>query len=1145
MKSKLSIKILGIVVALATLTSLLVGITASPVSAATNLAVFTPYSLPSNLNNFLGGVQYTTDFTANPTKTTSTVSVVIANPSLDAVTASPDGNTIYAFDNTNKALYESINGGKSFPNTVGINVSGTFIGMECSPKFATDGSVVLVTSTQVWLITGGVSSAVSITGDLATKLETGTITSFDVGPYYATGQLAIVIGVSGGTGAISNVLLFLQGGYTWQEVGATSTGAGNGFMRLGTGTTDVGHGAFDPNVIAVKFDSNYQSDAAIMAVYTNSVTPGTFLASAVAAGQWNSAVLNTATVVAAYAAAEKAVIAVGTDYFVNSTGVVLVGLSGFGTTSDGLYIVKSWISSTATVVVSPTSTPSSGITTAVSGIAVSGPLATGSVVVSAPGSTTLNITTNVLALPPTWVAGATYRNATGAAITSMWYAGTNNAKLFVSSNGTALGYFGAVNVSTDNGNTFNQIGIITVGSLNVSYAGFSLVSDTNWYVRIGGAYYQSPDKGVSWIRLFCSNWGGASNGTGAKGMARSLTFATDNTFILYNDTTLALITSNGGSTYSPIGAPINIGGLSMIENGAYYMYTDTVTTAAIYLSGRYVNATFPSTMGYINSVARSGADATHMTYAIGTTNGQVFQSTDGAVTFTQLATGPGNSATLTTGDKMSVSYTSDGTLWAVAVSNTTAATTPKTGIYFWNKTTSQWQNINVTVPVSGWTVAGDGTAYATGDFMALTTPILGTGVYRSLNYNAKNSDGSSAAVWGYSTTVGASSFTAGDINGTSFPSGTTLGNTTATIGTSATGYPGAATAGKAESSNTTAVSVAASSATAGNTLIITEKSSVVANSGAVASIPPAATQGMAIYSFVDSFNAGPTVISPKDGSVLTTDVYATMTWNPLNGPAGGAAAGNTNYTVQLTTSKDFSGYTTPLQTLDAYQAGSTLQTVGVNPGGTTNNLKGGTLYYWQVQAISPLPSRSTVSSFTTALSAVNPNNVAVNPVPSNGANGVPTTNTTFTWPAVTGATGYQFVLADSTANTSANEFAIIDYSANTPTNAEVLQETLKPNNVYWWEVRATTATSQSAWTIMMFTTASAPTSTTTTATVVPTTTMSVVVPTVTVTPTTVVVTNSGTPTQPIPSYLLWAVIAVGAVLVIAVIVLIVRTRRMP
>jgi hypothetical protein len=44
----------------------------------------------------------------------------------------------------------------------------------------------------------------------------------------------------------------------------------------------------------------------------------------------------------------------------------------------------------------------------------------------------------------------------------------------------------------------------------------------------------------------------------------------------------------------------------------------------------------------------------------------------------------------------------------------------------------------------------------------------------------------------------------------------------------------------------------------------------------------------------------------------------------------------------------------------------------------------------------------------------------------------------------------------------------------------------------------------------------------------------------------VTIINSGTTTQaaqPIPSYLLWAVIAVGAILVIAVIVLIVRTRK--
>ena len=137
---------------------------------------------------------------------------------------------------------------------------------------------------------------------------------------------------------------------------------------------------------------------------------------------------------------------------------------------------------------------------------------------------------------------------------------------------------------------------------------------------------------------------------------------------------------------------------------------------------------------------------------------------------------------------------------------------------------------------------------------------------------------------------------------------------------------------------------------------------------------------------------------------------------------------------------------------------------------TNPTLLGGTVYYWAVQTISPLPSRATVASFTTALTAVNSANVAVNPVPANGQSGVPVSNTTFTWPPVTGATGYQFVLSDAAANTSANPFAIIDYSANTTTNAEVLQETLKYSETYWWEVRAIAGNTQSAWTVLMFTT---------------------------------------------------------------------------
>jgi hypothetical protein len=177
--------------------------------------------------------------------------------------------------------------------------------------------------------------------------------------------------------------------------------------------------------------------------------------------------------------------------------------------------------------------------------------------------------------------------------------------------------------------------------------------------------------------------------------------------------------------------------------------------------------------------------------------------------------------------------------------------------------------------------------------------------------------------------------------------------------------------------------------------------------------------------------------------------------------------------------------------------------------------------------------------------------------PVNGSVNVPITNMTFTWPAVAGAgVTYQFALAQASANTSANEFAILDYSDNTLTNAEPSQETLQYNTVYWWEVRAVTLNSSGAvsatgpWSINMFTTMPAPVTTTGTAATGTTIVTSVVitnpVTTVVSTNTSVVITQTtGNSTPAIPSYLLWAVIAVGAVLIIAVIVLIVRTRRIP
>jgi hypothetical protein len=192
-----------------------------------------------------------------------------------------------------------------------------------------------------------------------------------------------------------------------------------------------------------------------------------------------------------------------------------------------------------------------------------------------------------------------------------------------------------------------------------------------------------------------------------------------------------------------------------------------------------------------------------------------------------------------------------------------------------------------------------------------------------------------------------------------------------------------------------------------------------------------------------------------------------------------------------------------------------------------------------------IPS-GTVFALVTVLPTIAP------PVPDNtpqypedGAVNVPL-NVTFTWASVAGATGYQFAIAQDNPDLT-NKFAVLDYSANTITNAHIVQETLLPNTTYWWEVRSVAGTVYSPWTIVsFFTTEKTPVATSATTTAPP----------ITIVQTTVTYTNPQATTitytlpqpketQPIPSYLLWAVIAVGAVLVIAVIVLIVRTRRMP
>ena len=144
---------------------------------------------------------------------------------------------------------------------------------------------------------------------------------------------------------------------------------------------------------------------------------------------------------------------------------------------------------------------------------------------------------------------------------------------------------------------------------------------------------------------------------------------------------------------------------------------------------------------------------------------------------------------------------------------------------------------------------------------------------------------------------------------------------------------------------------------------------------------------------------------------------------------------------------------------------------------------------------------------------------------------------TFTWLAVAGATSYEFVLAEEIGQD--DKFAIIDYSATTTTHGHVAREELKFETVYNWRVRAISAVGAGAWTEGFFTTVSEPE-------VAPEQAPPIVIQENPPTPAPEIILQippTEAPVNVIPDFLLWTVVAVGALLIIAVIVLIVRTRR--
>jgi hypothetical protein len=274
--------------------------------------------------------------------------------------------------------------------------------------------------------------------------------------------------------------------------------------------------------------------------------------------------------------------------------------------------------------------------------------------------------------------------------------------------------------------------------------------------------------------------------------------------------------------------------------------------------------------------------------------------------------------------------------------------------------------------------------------------------------------------------------------------------------------------------------------------------------------------------FEDTTTVAPVLGVPADGEAIDTATGTMLTWDWV--------PGGLVYLVQYNRS-------------DMGWVGSTRVSVA---GGVALNIAAGVLvpgvtYQWRVCVDARFPALgpwSEVREFTTAMGAGQwtPGTVPAGIGPAAGAVDQPL-KPGFQWnPSVVGTTGYEFEISTSSATDADGYFTStvvskIGASALT-TTAYTCEVALKYSTTYVWHVRAIMATGNSGWFTGTFTTMAEPVAPTPPVTIQEVPDITVESPDITVEEVT-----------PVPNWALYVIIIIGAVLVIFVIVLILRTRR--
>jgi len=307
-----------------------------------------------------------------------------------------------------------------------------------------------------------------------------------------------------------------------------------------------------------------------------------------------------------------------------------------------------------------------------------------------------------------------------------------------------------------------------------------------------------------------------------------------------------------------------------------------------------------------------------------------------------------------------------------------------------------------------------------------------------------------------------------------------------------------------------------------------------------------AIYGSSVYTLQDTLVSPPVTTSPAANSQISTN--DNFTWTaPAGAPVG------IKYEVQISLDATFTNVvnTSVANTATTGQSG-TLYSPITNSG----NLQAGQSYYWRVRVGAGyyLASRwSAGVPFSVKLAQAGNDLSGTGGIrlqPAAGATDV-STKPVFSWAAVNGALSYDLQVAD-------NPVFVNPLDAQTGLNTTVwtYTKTLDNSKTYYWRVRAVAASgTASDWVASAFTTeakggaGTGATSVATPVTSIVTSILPAVTPTVTVNipsqaaPIVTVTIPPASSTASTTPASIWVLIAIGAVLIIAVIVLIARTRR--